>query len=105
MPNEPAAGTAIRRLAAMSASGASPDRMVRVTTEMVLRWPGEAEDGTELRVWLEELWRMLNEGVLAQEEALGNLDRADMRSGPAIERVLEGLWDSRAVVTAVLERV
>ncbi len=79
--------------------------MVRATTEMVLRWPDEAEDGAELRVWLEELWRMLNEGVLAQEGALGNLERADTRSGPAIERVLEGLRDSRAVVTAVLERM
>jgi hypothetical protein len=99
------AETAIRRLAAMSAGGASPDRMVRSTTETVLRWQREAGDETELRMWLEALWHYLSEGVLAQEAALSNLDRADKLSGPVIKRMLEGLRDSRAVVTAVLERV
>ncbi len=99
-----AAGEEICRLGALSASGAPPDRMVRTTTDVVLRWQDAAEDENELRTWLEALWQSLNEGVIAQEEAAGNLDRADNRSGPVIERILEGLRDSRAVVTAVLER-
>lgn len=37
------AGADIRRLAALSANGAGPDRMVRVTTDIVLRWQSLAE--------------------------------------------------------------
>ena len=99
------ADSAIRRLAAMSAGGASPDRMARATTEIVLRWQHEAEGNEDLRTWLEALWHHLNNGVLAQEEATANLDRADKKSRPVIERMLAGLQDSRAIVTAAQERI
>ena len=100
-----AVGEDIRFLAGLFTHGATPPRVVLATTEMVLRWQSAAEDEPELGSWLEALWQMLNDGVLAQEDAIGNLDRADKRSGPAIGRVLDGLRDSRAVVTAALDRL